>query len=561
MKKDVARRSGLSLWFVFGFLIGAVSVWIGVGPLGVEKAKEPDLSMVSPLDSASKFGDWLAVQHAVYIDDFGRAAKFLDNLSDVKIGIVANTRDLVMFLDGASLSDTDGLKKGGGAVSAYRVIWAANQGKAGNWKDVFKEYKNEKSLIAAPFRIWATVGAGGGAGVRDRIDRAVQFIDSVPSANNSWKNFAKATVYAATKNPKTARKYFQKVSDTFMNIGDYHLVMSFYKKHGFDKDRDELYKSWVSTPGGMYMANADINADWEFYDTPAKMLGAMLVQYVSHDGGVTVSDAGLLNLRAAMLLGAVPDSVNYYTGGYFFAAGSDNYKKYWESLYDNPVYGPFINMKIVEKAGAGRKYVRGVNQILGKSPLFLPAIAALFKKNMQSGREFDAIRMLSRALKTPELPTAGRAYFLRLRAQAFYMAARFDNAEADLAAAAAIAPMDAGIMAMQARVWAAKKESLDEAYRYAISLIRAFPANVEYWSVLSMVVLAKEGVDPALEILERVGRVSEECSELFMNLGDLRLRKGLKPEAAKAYRKAIFLSDDGLIIKSAAERKLRKAER
>ena len=168
--------------------------------------------------------------------------------------------------------------------------------------------------------------------------------------------------------------------------------------------------------------------------------------------------------------------------------------------------------------------------------------------------------MLDRALGKQYVPDAGRAYLLKLRGHAFYVFGHLDRAERDLEEAAALVPNDAGIIGLQARVWAAKKENLDEAYRYAISLIKTFPGNVENWNILALVVRAQEGWEPALEILNRVGRVAEECSELFLQLGDLRMKTGDRTGAAEAYRKAIALSEDGLIIRAEAERKLRRAK-
>jgi tetratricopeptide (TPR) repeat protein len=177
---------------------------------------------------------------------------------------------------------------------------------------------------------------------------------------------------------------------------------------------------------------------------------------------------------------------------------------------------------------------------------------------MQNGRENDNFRMLNRALKHDNLPDAGRAYLLKLRGHTHYMFGEFEKAGEDLGKAAALSPMDASIMGLQVRVWVAQKKNLDEAYSYAVSLIKAFPSSVENWSILAMAVRAKEGEGPALEILERVGRVAEECSELFLQLGDLRAREGLAIGAAQAYRKAILLSNDGLVVKDEVEKKLKR---
>lgn len=497
----------------------------------------------------SRFGNWLAAQHAVFADDFERALEFLGKMKDKKSESVAATQSLVMFLDSADVKNIQSLKKIN--IFAFRLIGASTMARDGKWAAVHGIFKNEQSQIFAPFRIWSSVGIG-------KFRNAIAFIDKNARATDSWKNFAKGAVYAATGNPKTARGFFGRVPTSFMNLGDYHMVMSFYKKNGFSKDAAELRKKWVGSPGGMFMADLDLKEDWGVYDSFQKMLSAGLVQNVSHGGEQGFTDSGLLILRIAAMIGGGNDALNYYTGGYFYSAGSENYKKYWNKLKSNPIYAPFVDMKEAEKNGFSPKAERRMNRIIRHHPLFVPAIQKLWRKNMQDGRENANLRILDRALERGNVPEAGRAYLLKMRAQTFYMSGDYESAEGDLAEALKLSPLDAGVMGLSARVWAARKKNLDEAYRYAISLVRAFPGNVENWDILAMVVFAKEGAGPAREILEKVGRVAEECSELFMHLGDFRARDGEKSGAAQAYEKAISLSGDGLVIKSEVERKLKR---
>lgn len=501
----------------------------------------------------TNFGNWLAAQHAVFSDDFESAVKFLENMDEDKSEIVAGTRNLVVFLENGGLPPEGAvfggeLKKSNSAV--WRIISSAGMAKSGKWKDLYNNFKNEKSQILAPFRIWSSVATG-------NVQKALDFIDKFP-ANNSWKDFVRGMIYAATKNNKRARQFFVRVPASFMNLLDYHLAMSFYKRHGFQKDSDALKKEWLNSPGGMYMADLELGENWADYDSNQKMLAVGLIQNVSHNGEAGFSESGLLALRTAAALGGQSDAINYYTGGYFFNAGSGNYKKYWAKLDGNPVYAPFIKMKNAEKTGDLRIIAHEMRDILKKHPLFLPAIQKIWRQNMQNGRENGTFRMLDRALNQDNIPDAGRAYILKMRGHAHYIFDEFEDAEKDLGAAAKLSPLDAGIMGLQVRVWAAQKKNLDEAYRYGISLIKAFPSNVENWSILALAIRAKEGDEPALELLERVGRVAEECSELFMQLGDLRARAGLSIGAGQAYRKAIALSGDGLIIQKEAEKKLRK---
>ena len=559
----------LAGYLVAGMAIGLAAVWLyyygPVAPGPSVRQAVPAAGLNVPLESNTDFGNWLAAQHAIFADDFEKAVEFLGKLEHLRAPIVLNARSLALFLDGGDMTPGKGADGFGGASgAAFWIINGAALAASGNWPEVYKRFKYDRTQMLSPFRIWASVGEG-------NLKRAISLIDENVAANASWKNFQKGAVYAAAKNPKNARRFFENVPVGFMNLGDYYMVMAFYKKHGFKSSAAELQKKWNSNPGGMYMANLDVGEDWSAYDSVQKMLAAAIVQNISHRGESSQTDSGLLLLRVAGRLAngetrdarhetrnSLCDSIDYYTGGYFFANGSENYKKYWDGLRQSPVYGPFIEMKIAEKAGNSTESTRELEKILQKSPLFIPAIQKSWRQNMQNGRENATLRILNRALKSPNLPAAGRAYLLRLRAHANYLFGDLDYAEDDLKEAGNLTPLDAGVMGLSARVWAAQNKNLDEAYRYAISLVKAFPSNVENWAILARVVLAKEGDAPALEILERIGRVAEECSELFFLLGDLRAKAGEVPGAAAAYKKAIALSGDGLVIKDEVERKLRR---
>ena len=118
--------------------------------------------------------------------------------------------------------------------------------------------------------------------------------------------------------------------------------------------------------------------------------------------------------------------------------------------------------------------------------------------------------------------------------------------------------MDAEIISVQAKIWALQNREIENAYNYAMQLVKQNPADVLAWDTLGVVVKSREGVDAALELLERVGNVSGACSSLFVQLGDLYMGKGNKERARDAYQRAIDLSDDGLTVVPNVERKLRK---
>ena len=90
---------------------------------------------------------------------------------------------------------------------------------------------------------------------------------------------------------------------------------------------------------------------------------------------------------------------------------------------------------------------------------------------------------------------------------------------------------------------------------------RAFGHNtsdVEAWDILGVIVEKREGVDAALEFMERVGEVSSTTSSLFEHLGDMYVKKGNVEKAKKSYMHALDLSDDCLIVVPFVQKKLRK---
>lgn len=65
----------------------------------------------------TKYGAFLAAQHAIYVNDFQRAADFSRNLDNIEYAVVYNTRMLSEFLSGNMPMDAklmrDEKKRGG----------------------------------------------------------------------------------------------------------------------------------------------------------------------------------------------------------------------------------------------------------------------------------------------------------------------------------------------------------------------------------------------------------------------------------------------------------------
>jgi predicted RNA polymerase sigma factor len=91
-----------------------------------------------------------------------------------------------------------------------------------------------------------------------------------------------------------------------------------------------------------------------------------------------------------------------------------------------------------------------------------------------------------------------------------------------------------------------------------MTLVTKDPSDIMAWDTLGVVIAVREGDIAALDILERVGEVSQTYSPLYLHLGDIYVSVGDLDKAKKAYMRAIELSDDGLIVVPEIERKIRK---
>jgi tetratricopeptide (TPR) repeat protein len=332
--------------------------------------------------------------------------------------------------------------------------------------------------------------------------------------------------------------------------------MAFYNANDMADAASKLRANFTERPGGMFMLDYETVPDWDNYAGFHRALTFSLVQNVSHTTMMMYSDLSLLLLRFAEIVqgdaSQQNNAINYYLGQYFFNNGGD-YKKFYNSIDKASPFYPFAMMKIAEKSNQISELERATHA----NPLFVPAIVKLVAKNVQTGNERKALRVINRALDNPNLTSTGRSFFLKSRAQVYLTFGDLGKAQTDIHSAAKILPNDAGILAIQSKIWSLQRRELDTAYEYAIALVHKSPTDIEAWDVLGMAVNAKEGADAALDILERVGQVSMTCSSLFEHLGDLYLEKGDIKRAHDSYVRAIDLSDDGLSIVPNLEKKLR----
>lgn len=498
--------------------------------------------------ATTKYGAFLAAQHAIYINDFDSAVKFSVQLNDVQYPIVQNTIYISDFLSGRLPIDAHLLKneKNMPAQMIYDAYLVTNN----NWKELHSRHKNDESALAAPLRIWSAIA-------NDWRTNTFKYIEKLPT-NTSWKSFIRGQIYAELGDIDKATENFAGVTPDFMNINDYLYIMSFYKHNNLHDQAEALKRDFTMRPGGMFMKNYDNIPDWTtVYSGYANQLAFSLLQNVSHTQVMMYSDLAMIMLRFAEITTSVPghsnDAINYYLGNYFFNNTGD-YQKYFDKISEDSPFKLFGVLREAEKT----RDMTMLKKTLDKYPLFVPAINTLVGDYIKHGKKNAALRVVNRALNCDDLDEVGKAFFTKSRAQIYYAFGDMDAAQKDLHKSSEQLMADAEIISLQAKIWAAEKRELDNAYDYAMALVRQNPTDVLAWDTVGCVVAVREGIDAALEVLERVGNVSQTCSSLFEHLGDLYAEKGENDKAKKAYMQAINLSDDGLIVVPNVERKIRK---
>lgn len=531
------------------------SLFVGVGLIGAIAAtsvaiwnfKTRATDTVTYSHPTTKYGAFLAAQHAIYVNDFERASQFASQLNETEFAVVQNTKLISDFLSGRMPSQADLLQKEKTLPS--QMIYNAYLVGQGDWDSMYKRHKKDESALTAPLRIWSAVAT-------KRTSDALKFIDKLPT-NQSWKSFVRGQIYAETGDKKRAAQEFAAVRPDFMNINDYMYLMSFYRHNEMDDAADKLRLEFTSRPGGIFMLDYDNVPQWSQYSGYKNELAFSLIQNVSHTQIMMYSDLAILLLRFAQITSADQgndnNAINYYLGQFFFNNAGDYAAQFDRIDQDSPFY-LFAVMRQAEKSGKHDQLIRAMRD----HPLFVPGMNKLIAHYVKNGDKKSAINIVNRALNSDEITDSAHAFFLKSRAQIHFAFNDLADAQSDLRAAAEALPIDTEIIALQAKIWARENREIENAYEYAMSLVKQNPADVMAWDVLGCVVAAREGVDAALEVLERVGEISNTCSSLFEQLGDLYVAAGDAKSARDAYMRAIDLSDDGLVVVPAIERKLRK---
>ena len=238
-------------------------------------------------------------------------------------------------------------------------------------------------------------------------------------------------------------------------------------------------------------------------------------------------------------------------------ANMGNYDKYFSTITEASPYYPFVKLRLAEL----NHNESDVRHAVRAQPLFMPAVNLLVGWETQRGNKNAALRVIDDTLKNPDISTAARAYMYKMRAEVNFIFQDIPASQHDVdAALRLIEKPDPDIFSIQARIWASQNTNLDRAYAYSLALVQFAPGDMCSWDTLGYVIHAREGVVAALDVMERVGEISNSCSALFEHLGDLYVENGDEKLARDAYSRAIELSDDGLVVKPVLEKKLKKVQ-
>lgn len=497
----------------------------------------------------TSYGAFLASQHALYINDFDKADELLANVDDSakEYPSVAQIRVLTDFLNGTIPTDIKSLDKQKTVVS--RIIGDAYLVQNNDWNEIYKRHKNDTMRLMSPFRIWSGIAI-------NHVTETLKFIDKLET-NPSWQAFLRGQLYAERGKIQKAVDAFAEVKPEFMNINDYLYLMSFYKHNNLTAEANTLRTKFTTKPGSMFMINFTNIPDWSLFTGYKNQLAFNLVQTVAHTQSMARSDLALLLLRFAENVAdknqMQSDAINYHSGLYM-VANNGNYKKYFTKIGETSPYYPFVNLRIAEL----NKNEIAIRNAIKAQPLFIPAVTQLVSWQTQRGDKAKALQTIDTSLQNSDISTNAKAYLYKMRAETNFIFGDIDAAQKDLSSATILlSKPDPDVFSIQARIWAAKGENLDKAYAYSLTLVQFAPMDSCSWDTLGYVMRAREGVDAALDLMERVGEVANSCSALFEHLGDMYVQVKENKLARDAYLRAIELSDDGLSVKPVLEKKLK----
>ena len=491
------------------------------------------------------FGLFLAGQHALYVNDFENVSKMMGAIKTSNES-VERMKNIADFFGGKMPQNAALLKDSKDMVET--LIYDAFLINKDDWKSVYNRHSKDKTIFAAPLRIFSMVHQG-------KTKEAYKFIDSLKTSEY-WKAFVRGQIAVLTNDIDGAAKEFAKVHPEFMNINDYFYLMSFYRENGMVEDMEILRDDFLAKPGGMYMLNYSNIPAWSNYAGYKNNLVFSIVQNVSHTQIMIYTDLSLMFLRFAQVVsdGVNQDVINYYLGQYYFN-NAGNYKKCFDAIDKHSPLYLFGKLTMYEK----NNDVRAIRKIVRENPLFVPAVQFIVKDCIRKGDKHGALRVLNRALKQKNLSDEGEIFFLKQRAYVYLMFGDLSRAEYDLQTIKDNEiNLSSDVLFLQVQLWTAQGRNLDDAYGYTMSLIKKNTSDLFAWNLLARIVAQQESVSNALEIMESVTATGVNVSSVYEHLGDLYAKQGDKAKALRAYTQAIDLSDDGLVVVPIVKKKIRK---
>lgn len=491
------------------------------------------------------FGLFLATQHALYVNDFDNASVMINDVkSDHQI--VKQTKNMADFFSGKMPDNAKSLKDSKDLVEG--MIYDAYLIQNDDWKSVYNRHSKDESILAAPLRIFSAVN-------QNRITETKKFIDSLQTTD-SWKSFVRGQIAVLRGDADAAAKEFANVHPEFMNVNDYLYLMSFYKHNEMFEDMEILKNDFVAKLGGMYMVDYPDIPDWENYTGYKNNMVFSIVQTISHTQIMMYTDLSLMFLRFAQIISDTQnmDAIDYYLGQYYFNNAGDYESCFKKVNKSSPLY-LFGQLKMAEK----NQDIKTIQKIARHNPLFIPAFLIVVNEHVKNGNKSAALSLVNRALKQRDLPEAGRVYFLKQRAHVYLMFNKPDKAQKDVSEIKSIiGNLTLDTMLLQARILEKQNKDLDTAYNYAMNLIKINKSDVNAWDVLGLIVYKREGINNALEIMERIGEFSANSSSVYEHLGDLYVKQGDKERALRSYKHALDLSDDCMVVVPNVQKKIRK---
>ena len=514
--------------------------FIGQKIVDINLHKMPQGSVVDDTD----FGNFLVAQHALYVNDFDMASKAASSIK-ANNKTVTNVQSLADFFNGklpqnaASFKDSKELLNG--------LIYDAFLIQKEDWKSVYNRHEKDKTILAAPLRIFPGVKQG-------KTKEIHKYLDSL-KVDDSWKAFIKGQIAVLNNDIDAAAKEFAKVHPDFMNINEYLYLMSFYKENDMVEDMKILHDDFVAKPGGMYIADYPEIPDWSNYAGYKNNMVFAIIQNISHMQVMVYTDLSLMFLRFAQIISSEAnlDAANYYLGQYYFYNSGD-YKTCFKNIKKSSPLYLFGQLHIAEKA----KDFKTIKKIARNNPLFIPAIQLVVREYIKTGNKNGALRVFNRALKSKNIPDASRVYLLKQRAYVYLMFGDSRRAQDDLNTVKVLTDnITLDIMSLQAYAWLLQNNNLDTAYNYAMASVKYNTSDVYAWDLVARIVRKKEGLVNALEIMESVS-MAANISSFYEHFGDLYMELGDKEKALRAYEQALDLSEDGFVVVPFVQKKIRK---